>query len=367
MAQPSHPYEEPFLILLLTLAVGGLLWLFSTFIPAILLAILLATATYPFYQRLTRSPYLSRDASALLATSSVLSLVIFPITYLFIEGGRMGTEVFDQWQTWTQTHPQSLVQQLTQLVTLLPIPDAWQIKLQGWIARDLTEITLKIQEIGMKIAGNLFSGATSFVTFIAISLFSLFFFYRDGERFSQRIKNLSPLANHLDSFIMKRFADLSTVLTISVLGVAVLQGITFGLLMWSLDMPALFLGIAFAIASFVPIVGGLLVWFPVAVYFLLTEHTGMAIFTMLYSLVLIGFVIDNLLRPMIIRRLAAWRGGNQSENAILSHTWLTMLSTFAGLLHFGVIGLMFGPMLAAMAITIFDVYEHKHRHQLDYS
>ena len=80
-------------------------------------------------------------------------------------------------------------------------------------------------------------------------------------------------------------------------------------------------------------------------------------------------MIDNLLRPIIIRKLSIWRGGasGHQDKLILSHTWLTMLSTFAGLLNFGVIGLIFGPMLAAMAITIFDVYEHKNRHLLDYS
>jgi predicted PurR-regulated permease PerM len=182
-----------------------------------------------------------------------------------------------------------------------------------------------------------------------------------------RIKNLSPLTNHLDGFIMRRFADLSTVLTISVLGVAILQGLTFALLMSFFDLPALFLGIAFAMASFIPIVGGALIWLPVAVYFVISDQVSFAIITALYSVLLIGILIDNLLRPIIIRKLSSLRGAKGNEQSILSHTWLTMLSTLAGLIHFGVMGLVFGPMLAAMAITIFDVYEHKHRHQLDYS
>ncbi len=363
----SHPYEEPFLILLIALAMGGLLWLFSSFIPAILFAILIATATYPFYQRLTASPRFSPDSAAFITTLAILSLVIFPITYLLIVGSQMGAELFVEWQAWMQAHPNSFAQQVTALTALLPIPKAWQITLQDWITRDLASDLAQAQALGIKLAGSFFSGTASFVAFIALSLFSLFFFYRDGERFSQRIKNLSPLDNHLDAFIMKRFADLSTVLTISVLGVAILQGMVFGLLMQFLGMPALFLGIAFALASFIPIVGGSLVWLPVVGYFLLTDQLGFAIFTAAYSIILIGFTIDNLLRPIIIRKLSFWRGGGRQDKLILSHTWLTMLSTFAGLLHFGVIGLMFGPMLAAMAITVFDVYEHKHRHLLDYS
>ncbi len=366
-SKTSHPYEEPFLILLIAVAVIGLFWLFFAFIPAILFAILIATATYPFYKRLTKYPILSTEVSALIAVTAVLSLVILPITYLFIEGGRIGIEVFNQVQAWMISQPQSLGEQVSQLIALLPLPDTWQVRLEQWVINDLPSLTAKMQGIMVHLAGSLFSGITSFITFVAISLFSLFFFYRDGEQFSQRIKNLSPLSNYLDGFIMRRFADLSTVLTISVLGIAILQGVVFGVLMYLLNLPALFLGIAFAIASFIPIVGGLLVWLPVVVYFLLIDQPLYAMITAIYSAVLIGVVIDNFLRPLMIHRLALFRGNHASDKSILSHTWLTMLSTFAGLIHFGVMGLIFGPMLAAMAITIFDVYEHKHRHQLDYS
>jgi len=50
-----------------------------------------------------------------------------------------------------------------------------------------------------------------------------------------------------------------------------------------------------------------------------------------------------------------------------NHTLLTVLSTLAGLIHFGVLGLFFGPVLAAMAITIFEVYERRHGVNLDRS
>ncbi|HQR96912.1 MAG TPA: AI-2E family transporter, partial [Thiotrichales bacterium] len=206
----------------------------------------------------------------------------------------------------------------------------------------------------------------SFIGFMAIALFSLFFFYRDGQSFIKRLVNLSPLSNNLDHFILRRFAALSNVLTVSVLGVAMIQGLAFSLLMLVFGLPWLFLGLAFAITSFIPVVGGLLVWGPVVLYFLIEGSPWLALITALYSAVFIGIVIDNLLRTVLIQRLSQQYRQDAGRNA-LDHTWLTLLSTFAGLLHFGMMGLIFGPMLAAMAITIFDVYEHKHRHQLDYS
>lgn len=86
-----------------------------------------------------------------------------------------------------------------------------------------------------------------------------------------------------------------------------------------------------------------------------------------FGAVVNGFLIDNLFRPMLIRRIASALGGASEELAVANHTLITVLATFAGLIHFGMIGLFFGPVMAAMAITIFDVYAHKNSDLLDRS
>lgn len=365
--QHQHPYEEPFLLTLLILSLGALLWLFGQFIPALLFALLLATASYPLYQRLQQQVNLSATAAAGVMTVALFLLVILPITYLLAEGGRMGAELIAQIQHWLNSQPPgALVILEHKIIASLPLTESLQASLESNIKTQLPMLIDKTKEASIWLATNLFSGIASFTGFMTITLFSLFFFYRDGQHFVRRIVTLSPLTNHLDYFLLNRFASLSTVLTMSVLGVALLQGSIFALLMMLLDMPWLFLGLAYAIASFVPIVGGFLIWGPVALYFIAFDAPELAITTALYSSILIGFGIDNVLRPIIIQRLNQFHQ-HKDDNSALNHTWITLLSTFAGLLHFGIMGLVFGPMLAAMAITVFDVYEHKHRHQLDYS
>jgi predicted PurR-regulated permease PerM len=365
--EKQHPYEEPFLLGLLLISLGGLLWLFSQFVPALLFALLLATTSYSFYERLQQQWNLSAQSAAGVMTASLFLLVILPITYLLAEGGRMGAEIATQSQHWLNMQPPGALLELEhKIITSLPLPDNLQMTFEHSIKEQLPTVIEKTKAVSIWLASNLFSGIASFVGFMAIALFSLFFFYRDGQHFMRRIVTLSPLANHLDYFLLHRFASLSTVLTVSVLGVALLQGTVFSLLMMALGMPWLFLGLAFAVASFVPIVGGFLVWGPVALYFLAFDAPQLAIITAIYSSILISFAIDNILRPIIIQKLNSFQHQNDGSSA-LSHTWITLLSTFAGLLHFGIMGLVFGPMLAAMAISVFDVYEHKHRHQLDYS
>jgi predicted PurR-regulated permease PerM len=368
MESKEHPYEEPFLLVLVITAFSGLMWLFYPFIPALLFALLLATATYPLYERVKTHPKLSENTASFVMSISLLLLVIMPFTYLFIVGGKMGSDVMHQINEWLVNQPAGAMTRIeTHMISLLPIAESSQQELLASLQERMPNVIESSKQAGVWLASNLFSGLASFATFIAISLFSLFFFYRDGKGFAERMKHLSPLANGLDSFIMRRFSNLASTLTLSVLGVALLQGTAFAFLMIWMDVPWLFLGLAYAVASFIPIVGGFLVWGPVALYFLLFDHTAAAIVTAIYSVTIIGIGIDNILRPIIISKLSSLRGDPSGNKSVLDHTWLTMLSTFAGLMHFGIMGLIFGPMLAAMAITIFDVYEHKHRHQLDYS
>lgn len=367
----AHPYEEPFLLGLLLLSAGGLLWLFWSFIPALLFALLLAAGSHRLYQRLRTRLEQQRwpgETAAMIMTLAIFLVLVLPLSYLLIEGSQRGVALVQHAQHWLASSPQEELLRMEQtLLERLPLPDSLQTELTNSINSQIPALLEKAKAAALWLASHTLSGAASFTGFFAVTLFSLFFFYRDGERFAQRIKNLSPLSNYLDSFIMQRFAGLSTVLTASVIGTALLQGSAFALLMALLGMPWLSLGLAYAVASFVPVVGGLLIWGPVALWFLATDQLMAASVTALYSAILIGVGIDNLLRPLLLQKLASLQPAGGGNLGALNHTWITMLSTFAGLIQFGIIGLFFGPMLAAMAITVFDVYEHKHRHQLDYS
>ncbi|PVV22682.1 MAG: hypothetical protein B6D79_12930 [gamma proteobacterium symbiont of Ctena orbiculata] len=216
----------------------------------------------------------------------------------------------------------------------------------------------------MFLLRSVLGNTAGFLTFVFLSVFALFFFYRDGDDVARQIKVLSPLPNRYDEMLMVRFSSLATVLTISVVIVAVLQGLSFGILMSFMGLPALFLGIGIAVTSFIPVVGSALIWIPVAAYLYFQGEAWQAVLVAVWGAVVMGFVIDNILRPVMIQKISKGLpdGGNLGA---LDHTLLTVLSTLAGLIQFGIIGMLFGPVIAAMAIAIFDVYEQMHGDRLD--
>ncbi|CAN8140778.1 AI-2E family transporter [Thiomicrorhabdus sp. 6S2-11] len=362
------PYEEGFLIILLLLAIVGLIWLFNPFLEALFFAMIVATASYPYFQRLqAKFEYSATTASGVMSALVFLG-VIAPVTYLLVEISLQVGQVYSSAQAWvTQQDAESLARLNSSLVSYLPIGEATQMQLLEQLREHSQKILGFVQKTTVFLLEGVLGTTSSFITFLGLSVFALFFFYRDGHAIACHIKILSPLENRFDSMIMNRFSSLSSVLTLSVLGIAVLQGLSFAILAWILGLPGMFIGMAVAVTSFIPIVGAALVWIPLVIYTLVQGEYISAGIIVFWGVVITGFVIDNIVRPVLINRLTKMMGGGQEQLAVANHTLITVLSTFAGLIHFGVIGLFFGPVIAAMAITIFDVYEEMHRDRLDRS
>ncbi len=364
----KRPHEEGFLVILLLLAVVGVVWLFAPFLEALFFAMILATASYKGYDALL--PH-CKDSPTIAA--SVMSLLVFigviaPVTYLLVEVSLQVGELYSSAQHWlNQQNAESLANLNQSILSYLPLSEEAQTSALTQLKEHSQKILGFIQQATMFLLQGVLGTTSSFITFIGLSIFALFFFYRDGHAIAKHLKILSPLENTYDQMIMDRFASLSTILTLSVVGIAIMQGVSFAIISWVLGLPGLFIGMAVAVTSFIPVVGAALVWIPIVIYALLEGNYSTAIMITLWGVVVTGFVIDNIMRPLLINKLTKSLKAGGEGLKVANHTLITVLSTFAGLIHFGVIGLFFGPVIAAMAITIFDVYEHKHSDMLDRS
>jgi predicted PurR-regulated permease PerM len=156
---------------------------------------------------------------------------------------------------------------------------------------------------------------------------------------------------------------------LSTVGIALLQGLSFSIVTAFLGLPWFYFGVSIAVASFIPAIGAFIVWGPLAYYLYMDGSPTQALFIVVWGAFVIGFLIDNLLRPLMInwlsKKIPSGEGG--SDIKILNHTFLTVLATFGGIINFGILGLFFGPMIAAIAITIIDLYQMTHGKKLDRS
>ena len=349
----NTPYEHGFMLSLLILALGGLIWLFSPFIPALFLSLMIAIATFSYYRQLKNNNLSSRRA-ALTLTSLITVVLILPLSYILLIST---LEISTLIQTINeQFNYQQMSQISAQTIAGLPLPDSIIASLNSALSNNLESLLIQVKDFSIVVLKSIVSFSSYFVFFLIIVIFSLYYFYLDGEKIVKRIKDLSPLESRLDNILLGEFSNLSVTLVGSVFLVALLQGLIFSIAMMITSLPVLYFGIAMALASFIPLLGGLIIWLPLSLYLYAQGQTTDALIVVFFGAFVIGFIVDNIIRPMIIKSLSK----QSDKSSALDHTLITVLSTLAGVIQFGILGLLIGPIIAAMAISIFDVYAIKY-------
>ena len=104
--------------------------------------------------------------------------------------------------------------------------------------------------------------------------------------------------NHIiNDILLQQFSGLTVTLVSSVFLVSLLQALVFSIGVSIIGYPVLFFGVSMALASFIPVLGGLLVWLPLSLYLFATGETTSAFIILFFGAVLAGTLIDNFIRP----------------------------------------------------------------------
>jgi len=197
-------------------------------------------------------------------------------------------------------------------------------------------------------AGDVLKNVISMIVHLVISIFAMFFFFRDGDFIMEKVRRILPFdASFSESQIQKTTrlvrASISAIFAIAIVQ-GTLGGITFAFL--GLSAP-IFWGVMLAFFALFPFGGGV-VWVPIAIWFILTGHLGRGLILIAVGGGVIGMV-DNFLRPYIL-------SGRAEMNGLL-----VFISLLGGLAAFGFVGLVLGPIILAFAAGFLDAYATERR------
>lgn len=187
----------------------------------------------------------------------------------------------------------------------------------------------------------------------AVMVFSMFFFFRDGEKFLAEVRRLLPLEPKYEVMVLSKLRKMTRATFLGIFATALLQGVCAALtfFLFGVSNPVL-LGTATAFCAPFPIVGAGLVWGPVALLLILSGSIGKGIAVACLGLAIITSV-DNFLRPLIIEETS---GG--------MHLLLIFISLLGGMMAFGPAGLVIGPLIAALLVTFLEIYKVEYRSNL---
>lgn len=221
----------------------------------------------------------------------------------------------------------------------------------GWMRGvvDPQDLLGQISEHVPRFVQNVLTGSFSFAAAVGISLVLLYYFLCERERMLAGVRGLLPISEPESTHLFRRVADTIHAVFYGTLAVALAQGALGALIFWWLDLPAPILwGSVMAVLAIVPIVGSALVWGPAALFLLLQGEPGQAAILAAWGGIVISLV-DNLLQPAIVK---------DRLHAPFVPVFVAMVG---GVVAFGASGVLLGPVLLAVAISLIDISRQRVR------
>jgi predicted PurR-regulated permease PerM len=312
--------------------------IYEPFLTALGWAAILVIFFYPMHERLGRRS--SPASAAVISTLAVTILLIVPgiiVTSLFV---REAVSI-------SRGVQHSIIEQHAPLIT-----KSW-----SWIAHHVPGIdpnadVFEMLEQGIEKQagflaerlGTILKNIAAFIFDLFVMLFAMFYFFRDAEQIIRAVRSILPFdAEHRDTMIAQARELISASVTTSLL-VAAIQGALGGLGFAIVGLPApIFWGVAMAFFSLVPVVGSGLIFVPASLWLGLTGHWWRAVL-LLAICAGVSTVADNVLRPLLL-------GGRTELSGLV-----IFISVVGGVNLFGMLGLVLGPILVAMAAGVLSVY-----------
>jgi predicted PurR-regulated permease PerM len=218
-----------------------------------------------------------------------------------------------------------------------------------WVERNI-DVRGEIPTAVNRLIGDataVLGGSIWAVTQLLLTLFTLYFFFRDRPAVLRGVRSLLPLAREEADRLFRRVADTVHATVYGTLVVALVQGTLGGLMFWWLGLPApLTWGLIMALLAVVPYLGAFVVWAPAAAVLALQGDWGDALLLTGWGVVIVGF-IDNLLYPLLVGQ------------RMRLHTLVVLVAIIGGLAVFGASGVVLGPVVVAVALALVDVWRQR--------
>jgi predicted PurR-regulated permease PerM len=358
--QKSSDLKNYIFLLIIILISILTLGIFSRYLNIIIISFIIVQLFYPVYYFLKRKTKSSGLAN-FLTILSVMFFVIVPLiliilfTLLEVQNLANSTTIISNLGD-LETGINNLISGLNTTLT--------NLNLDFTINRlDLTQIisdldkTAFITDQLLPFVRDLASLSGEIIFNLFLLVLSLIYLFPAYEKIPEALTRISPLENSLDKIFIDKFKDTVRGVVKGSFVVALLQAtaVIIPLIVLQVGAPLL-LWIFMVLLSIVPVGSGL-VWGPISIGIIISGITsgspltiiiGIALFV--YSAIIIN-VIDTTFRPKLMK------------NTVNLHPLVTIFSVLGGISLFGVLGILYGPLIVVLFLSVMEVYRTKYDKQ----
>lgn len=332
-----------FFLVVLVLGISAVfLTMIKGFLMTLLLAGIFTSLAQPLFKRLTKLFGQRKRVGAVATLLVIVLVIIVPLGGLVGIVTAQAIKVGNSVSPWVQkklANPDDLVVWLQGqpfYETVQPYEDD--------ILTKAGEIVGALSRFLINNLSNATTGTVTFFFLLSIMLYTMFFFLIDGRKLLDRILYYLPLGAEDEERLMAKFSSVTRATLKGTAVIGLLQGGLAGLALFVVGVDsAVFWGTLMVVLSIIPGIGTGLVWVPAAIILLAGGHLGKGVFLFIFCGLIVGS-LDNFLRPRLV--------GKDTQMPDL----LILLGTLGGIMLFGILGFIIGPIVAALFVTAWEIY-----------
>ncbi|EFE6517452.1 AI-2E family transporter [Campylobacter jejuni] len=332
-----------FLISFILVILFLLLYLFKGFLLVIIIASLMAVATSNINAKFLNLTKGHKFLASILTTACMVLLFFAPFVYAMIELAKalknfdinLVTQTLDYVKNYQFTLPESF--------------NFLEPKIKEFLASiDLNSISKQILSYASSFTK---SGAKFLIDMVLICVF-YFFANLYGTELVIYLKSIIPIDKKELDDVLSEVGNVMAVVLYSMVIVAIFQGALFGLITIFYGYDGILMGVIFAVSSLIPAIGGALIYVPVSLYEFASNNLNSALVIFIYSVIVISFIADTLIKPLIIK----WINKKLVKTPTKINELLIFLAMVAGISTFGFWGIILGPAILTFFVSTLRMY-----------
>jgi len=312
------------------------------FLMPMFMAGLFSAMASPGHRWLTRRFGERENLASVLIVLGIVVLVLAPLSMLIGVVVAQAINVGQSVTPWVQSfihEPTTITLYLEKIPyyqEILPYRDVI-IQKAGELVGTLSTFLIDSLSSATKMTMNALFGSV-------IMLYVMFYFLNMGEVLLERILYFLPLTDDDEQMLLYRFTSVARATIKGTIVIGIMQGSICGLAFAIAGIKGpVFWGSVMAVTSIIPAFGTAIVWGPALIILLLLgDFSGAIILGVLCGAV--AGNLDNFVRPRLV--------GKDTE----MHDLFVLFGSLGGISMFGLLGIIIGPIIAALFITIWEIY-----------
>lgn len=327
-------------------------WLFSAYFSSIILALLIASAFYPLYSRLLVFLKGRERVASMVLTFFILLILVIPV------GGFVGTLSNEAFDFYARTRNSVSLQKIQQGLLGNSIW-AERIRKAGKIANiqlNPESIERFVSSIGKNVglflyrqSSSMASNLLSFLIHFFLMILIIYYILLKGKYLKDYVSKILPLPVEQQELVMNKFREMGRAVIIGNILSGIIQGIFggFGFFLFGIGSPFLW-GTVIGFMAFLPIIGASVVFIPTTVILFIQGKIGIGLLYLAYN-----FCYSSLIEYFVKPRLI---GKGMRMNTIL-----VFIGILGGMKLFGIMGIIYGPLIMTIFFTLLEIYRLEYR------